>query len=72
MPVRRDILATLPHDERVALMKRSVMGILGPVVGDQVWKQMEPALSRSRRQPGDAPAPEDNYWKGVWRIYEAD
>jgi len=72
MPVQRDILAVLSPDERRDLMRHTVMGVLGPVMGERVWKQMEPALLDRRRQPGDAADPAENHWKGVWRIYEAE
>lgn len=72
MPVRTDILARLSPEGRAKLMRRTVMGIMGPTMGDKIWKQMEPALLDTRRQPGDAERPEDNYWQGQWRIYEAE
>ncbi len=72
MPVKRDILAILPDKERIELMRRSVMAVMGPKLGEEMWKQMEPALTDRRRQPGDAEKPEDNFWKGSWRIYEAE
>jgi hypothetical protein len=67
-----DIFAVLPRDARAKLMRRTVMAMMGPKMGDKLWKQMEPALNDMRRQPGDAPRPEDNYWKGRWRIHEAE
>ena len=72
MRARPDILAVLPPDERAALIRRTVTAIMGPTMGEQIWKQMEPVLQSKARQPGDAPEPEQNHWKGVWRIYEAD
>jgi hypothetical protein len=33
---------------------------------------MESSLRYKLRQPGDHPDPGRNYWKGVWRIHEAE
>lgn len=69
---RRDIFEILPEEERIALMRDTVLSMFGETVGLRMWGRMEPALRYKRRQLGDHPDPSQNYWKGVWRIYEAD
>lgn len=72
MPRRPDPFDNMPDEERTKLMRDTVKSILGPKVGDELWKHMEPAMRDRRRQLGDAPEPEKNFWGGVWRVYEAE
>jgi len=67
-----DIFDVLPEVERLALMRDTTLGILGETVGGRMWERMEAALRYKRRQPGDHLDPAQSYWKGVWRIYEAE
>ncbi|WP_437627179.1 hypothetical protein [Sorangium sp. So ce1151] len=62
----------LPDEQRHELMKDTVTAIFGPALGQAFWDQMEPLLTDTRRQPGDAAEPEKNHWRGRWRIYEAE
>lgn len=72
MAKKTDIFEVLPEEERLGVMKDTVLAVLGDNVGSRVWKQMEPALRYKRRQLGDHPDPAQNHWKGVWRVYEAE
>ncbi|WP_437908282.1 hypothetical protein WME95_10590 [Sorangium sp. So ce327] len=67
-----DPFHVLPEAQRHELMRDTVMAIFGPAVGQGFWDQMEPLLTDTRRQPGDAEEPEKNFWRGRWRIYEAE
>lgn len=67
-----DILALMTDDERRTAMRQLVMGLFGEGNGARIWQQMDAALGSQARQLGDAPEPEDNYWHGVWRIYEIE
>lgn len=72
MPRARDPFDVLDEKQRAALMRDTVKAVFGATMGDRLWKVMEPAVTDKRRQPGDAARPEDNYWKGHWRIHETD
>ncbi|WP_437682601.1 hypothetical protein [Sorangium sp. So ce131] len=72
MPRLTDPFDVLPEVQRHELMRDTVMAIFGPTVGQTFWDQMEPLLTDTRRQPGDAAEPEKNFWRGRWRIYEAE
>lgn len=72
MPRLTDPFHVLPEAQRHELMRDTVMAIFGPAVGQAFWAQMEPLLTDTRRQPGDAEEPEKNFWRGRWRIYEAE
>ncbi|APR88183.1 hypothetical protein A7982_13532 [Minicystis rosea] len=72
MKRRRDVFEVLPKEQRLALMKETVLALLGDTVGGVTWARMEPALRYERRQPGDHLDPAKNHWKGAWRIYEAE
>jgi len=67
-----DILAALPPDKRIELMRDSCFAVLGKHFGGMVWQRMHPLLTFNKRQFGDAPEPKDNYWQGAWQIYSAD
>ena len=72
MPRPADPFDLLPDEQRHELMKDTVTAIFGPALGQAFWDQMEPLLTDTRRQPGDAAEPEKNHWRGRWRIYEAE
>jgi hypothetical protein len=67
-----DILAQMPDDVRREAMRDLVYGLFGKGNGGRIWQQMDAALTSKARQLGDAPEPEDNYWQGVWQIYEIE
>lgn len=68
----KDILAQLPKAERIDVIKKLTYAFLGDEVGATAWPSMEASLTYDKRQPGDDPDPEKNFWGGAWRIYEAD
>jgi hypothetical protein len=72
MPRPTDLFDVMNDEERTSMMRELVTGILGPKQGDALWKQMAPALTEKRRQPGDALDPAENFWGGVWRIHQAE
>lgn len=67
-----DILARMPDAAREQAMKGLVMGLFGPRNGPRIWEQMEATMRVTRRQLGDDPDPEKNYWQGAWRIYDLE
>jgi hypothetical protein len=72
MASKKDILALLPEQLRVAVLRHFTHGLFGDDVGGELWKQLEPGFTTKLRQPGDAADPEQNFWRGAWRIYDAD
>jgi hypothetical protein len=73
MPRKPDILGTASDEERLGIMRDACRVVFGEAVGAKVWKAMEPSLLYRERQLGDCVAdPSQNYWKGVWRIHEAE
>lgn len=72
MPRKPHLFETLSEAERHQVMRFSCHLVFGQQKGNAVWQSMEPSLLFRERQLGDAPAPEDNFWKGIWRIYEAE
>ncbi|MFO0759234.1 MAG: hypothetical protein U0359_22270 [Byssovorax sp.] len=72
MPRKPSLFDTLPEPERHQVMRFACQLVFGADKGKALWKSMEPALLFKARQLGDAPDPKDNFWKGAWRIYEAE
>ena len=58
--------------QRATAMRDLFLNVLGEKNGETVWRQMGPALLSTARQLGDAATPEENFWKGVWKIHELD
>jgi hypothetical protein len=72
MPKKPHLFERLSETERLSAMRAACKVVFGQAKGEQIWKGMEPALTWKGRQLGDALAPEENFWKGAWRIYEAE
>ena len=49
----------------------SFLAVFGEKKGNEIFENIEACHNYELRQPGDAVLPEDNYWKGRWRVYEA-
>lgn len=67
-----DPFEQMPEEMRIEAMRETVFAVLGQKSGAQMWERIEPALRDKRRQIGDHPDPSQTYWKGIWRIYEAE
>jgi hypothetical protein len=72
MPRKPDPFDHLPEPQQLELMRLACHAVFGPAKGDEFWKGIEPSLLFKERQFGDARDPKENFWKGVWRIYEAE
>lgn len=64
--------ARLEPKVRAELLRALAVELLGPEKGALVAEQLEPGVRSRARQLGDAKDPEQNHWKGVWRIHELD
>jgi hypothetical protein len=67
-----DFLATMTDRERAEALAALCDDLFGEQNGKRIFRQMAAGMAFQGRQLGDAPDPQDNYWKGHWRIYELD
>ena len=72
MSKKPDVLVLLPQEQRNALLRDTCIAVFGDRKGAQIWKRLAPTITFKGRQVGDAIDPKDNFWNGVWRIYEAE
>ena len=69
-PRQPDPLRAMPQEKRVEAMRALIFNLVGDENGAVIWQQMEPLMTTTMRQLGDARDPQKNYWKGVWKIHE--
>jgi hypothetical protein len=62
----------LRPEARAILLRAVATDLLGAEKAARVVEQLEPGVRSRARQAGDAPVPEQNHWRGAWRIYELD
>lgn len=72
MAKRSDPLDGLTPEGEREVLRSIIIDMFGPARGADVWRRFADAMKYDKRQLGDAPEPEKNYWKGAWRIYEID
>lgn len=72
MPRKPHLFERISETERLAIMHFSCRLVFGDTKGEEVWKALEPSLLFKARQIGDSLTPEKNFWKGAWRIHEAE
>lgn len=65
-----DPLAKMSSHERALALARLCDNVFGEHHGKRIFDKLASALAFKARQIGDAKEPQDNYWKGIWRIYE--
>jgi len=57
---------------RGVLVRELAVKVLGESKGAAVADRLEPGIRSRARQLGDAAEPEQNFWKGAWRIHELE
>lgn len=71
---------SLPPRERIDHVLEMARSVLGRDVVDSIWARTRPLVENlaghgapaGQRIPGDERDPRRNFWKGEWRVYDAD